>query len=175
MVGEWKDYIIHPDGRAELVDEGRNLVVNSAYIVMAMCMKQDPSFGGFLWWAVGDGNTDDTASWDAGVVSGAIQPSKADTRLAREIFRKKIEPEDIQFIDSAGNPSVNPTNRLQITVEFLEDEPDGTAVRDFREWGIFGGNATSTKDSGYLINRKVHKTYQKSPLSRLRRVLLFTF
>ena len=179
MVGEWQDFAIHPDGRRELIAEGRNLVVNNAHIVLAMVMKQDPSYGGFLYWAVGDGNMGDSAdtpAWDAGVEDGSIAPNVSDTQLAREIYRKAIQPSDIVFIDAAGNISATPTNRLQISLTFNEDEPynDGT-IAYFREWGLYGGDATGTLNSGYLINRKVHKTYEKTNVSKLERVLRFTF
>lgn len=179
MIGEWQDFIIRPDGRRELIAEGRNLVVNSVHIVLAMVMKQDPSYGGLLYWAVGDGNLggpEDSPDWDAGVDDGSIAAQETDTQLAREIYRKAIAPSDIEFIDASGNVSAVPTNRLQITSTFNEDEPygDGT-IAYLREWGVFGGDATSALGSGYLINRKVHKTYEKTNVSKLERVLRFTF
>ena len=175
MIGEWKDYLVHPDGRRELVDEGRNLIVNGAFIVVAMCLKQDPAFAGVMYWALGDGNTVDTAGWDAGVLAGTTVPVKTDAALANEIFRKAVLPADITFVDGAGNLSGTPTNRLKITVTFLEAEPSAGGTVNLREWGLYGGNATGAAGSGYLINRKVHKTYAKSNLSQLERVLVFTF
>lgn len=180
MRGDWQDYIIHPDGRRELHDEGRNLIVNSAYVAIASAMKRDPAYGGFMYWAVGDGNTTSTATWDAGVLlpegdPGRIAPAATDAQLAREIFRKLIDPADIVFIDSLGNPSGTPTNRLQIKVTFTESEPGTDPSYAFREWGLYGGNATGAANSGILINHKVHKTYEKTPDARLERILRFTF
>lgn len=174
MKGEIWDFLIHPNGWRELIDRSHNLVVNTAYVVVAMAMKLDPANGGFMYWALGDGNTSDTSTWDAGVDDGSIVPQTTDTQLAREIYRKAIQASDIQYIDSLGNVSASPTNRLQITVTFNENEP-GAGTYYLREWGIFGGDATGTAGSGYLINRKVHRTYEKTNLSKLERVLRFTF
>lgn len=188
MTGEWKDFVVHPDGRRELIDEGKNLVVNSAYVVMALAMKQDANAKGFLYWAVGDGNlgatAGDTTTWDTGVQNGTIKALATDIALARETFRKLINPSDIVFVDSVGAVSTVPTNRLRITVtlDFLEPVGGGK----LREWGIFGGStaalsATNPKpvsgaaNSGYLINRKTHKTYDKATSVQLERQLVFTF
>ena len=182
MRGDWEDYLLHPDGRRELVGKGQNLVVNSAYIAMAMAMKLDPAYDGFMYWAVGDGNLGGAGAspgWDAGVAGLTIQPLPTDTQLAREIYRKVILPADIKFVDSLGaltaGGGATPSNRLRITSTFTESEPAPTGTFYFREWGIFGGNATGTALSGYLINRKVHTTYEKTNLAQLQRQLTFTF
>lgn len=176
MRGDWQDFEILPDGTRRLIAEGRNLVVNTAYVAMAMAMKQNPAYGGFLYWAVGDGGaTATTAAWDAGVIAGTIAPAKTNTKLVREVFRKAISPANIVFLNAVGAVSATPTNRLQITIIFDENEPSGSGPTDLREWGVFGGDATAAANSGRLINRKVHKTYTKSTVSKLERVLRFTF
>jgi hypothetical protein len=188
MTGEWRDFLIHPDGRRELVGEGKNLVVNSAYTVMALAMKQNPDAKGFLYWAVGDGNmgatAGDTTTWDTGVQAGTIKALATDIALARETFRKLIDPSNIVFVDSANVVSTVPTNRLRITVTLDFNEPAGGGK--LREWGIFGGSTaalsasnpkpvSATANSGYLINRKTHKTYDKPTSVQLERQLVFTF
>lgn len=175
MKGEVLSYGIYPDGRRELIEEGENLVVSNAYVVMAMVMKQDPSFEGFMYWALGNGDGSSTADWDDGVEDGSISPSEGDTQLDNEIYRKAIQPSDIVFIDGQNKVVAGPTNRLQITVNFAEDEPYASQSAFLREWGLFGGDATSTADSGFLINRKVHRTYEKTQFAQLERVLRFTF
>lgn len=173
MIGEWQDRITFRDGRVEVTPVERNMVVNDAYKVIAACMKQDPAYSGFLWWAVGDGGVDSSTEWDNGVANGTITPERTDTRLAREVYRKLILPEDISFIDNRGEPSLSITNRLQIRMVFEEDEPGGTVI--LREWGIFGADATEAPNSGLLINRKVHPSYEKTEIAKLERVLRFTF
>ena len=175
MKGEIWDYEVLPDGSRRLIGHGENLVVNTAYIAIAMAMKLDPANGGFMYWALGDGDGSNTADWDAGVVDGSKAPTLGDTVLANEIFRKAIVAGDIDFIDGAGNVSGTPTNRLEIRITFANNEPSGVSDTDLREWGIFGGDATGTADSGYMINRKVHKTFTKTTVASLERVLRFTF
>jgi len=188
MRGDWQDFAVHPDGRRELVDEGQNLILNSAYVLMALAMTQDASVSGLLWWAVGDGNlgatTGETTTWDAGVASGTIKPAATDTQLLRETFRKAIQPSDIVFVDDAGNVSVAPTNRLRIKVTLDYNEPVGGGK--LREWSLFGGSTaalsasnpkpvSSAANSGYAVNRKVHKTYDKLTSVQLERQLILTF
>lgn len=174
MRGEIQTYAIHPDGTRELIEEGNNLVVNTAYVAIAMAMSMDPSYDGFMYWAVGTGDGSSKEVWDAGVEDGSIAPSTTDTALDNEIYRKAITAADIEFIDSQNNTSETPTNRLRITVTFEETEPYSDQTAYLREWGIFGGDATGTLGSGYLINRKVHKEYEKTQFSKLERVLRFT-
>jgi hypothetical protein len=175
MHGEILSYEILRDGSKKLVEKGNNLVVNSAFIVMAMAMKRDPAFGGFLYWALGDGGASVvTNTWNSGVAAGTTAPVKTNTQLLREIYRKSIDPSNITFVDGVGQPSGVPTNRLQIRVTFAESEPGGPSVF-LREWGIFGGNATGAAGSGFLINHRYHETYEKTDSIGLERVLRFTF
>lgn len=173
MIGEVESYAVLKDGTRELFEKGNNLVVNSAYIAMAIAMKSGANKG-FLYWAMGDGNTTDSAAWDAGVADGTIKPAKTDTKLARETFRKLIADADIEFVDSVGAVSASPTNRLRIKIIFEENEPGGP-LNYLREWGIFGATATAAADSGYLVNRKVHATYEKTDVVQIERTLTFTF
>lgn len=179
MRGEIETYAIHPDGTRELIERGNNLVVNSAYIAIAMAMAYGRGHGGFMYWALGTGDGSDTSSWDAGVGDGSIAAEATDTALANEVYRKHLDissPDvSIDFIDTQNNVSATPTNRLQISVTFNETEPYSDQSAFLREWGIFGGDASGTLGSGYLINRKTHVTYEKTQFSKLERVLRFTF
>lgn len=172
MIGEITSYIVHPDGREELVEEGRNLIVNSAYVAIAMMMKESDTALGY--WALGDGDTEDSDAWNAGVAAGTTAAAATDVALRQEVFRKAITPADIEYIDSVGTVSATPTNRLQITVWFEENEPSDSTNVFLREWGIFGGDATAAADSGLMFNHKVHSTYEKTPFVRLKRVLKLT-
>lgn len=171
MIGSVVTTAIYPDGRREIIEEDHNLVVNSAYVAMAMAAKAGDAF--FGWWAVGDGDGSTTAVWDAGVADGSIKPTTADAALSNEIYRKQILPADMAYLDSAGAVSATPTSRIQITVTFNENEPATTAY--FREWGIFGGDASATSGSGRMVNRRVHATYEKTNAVKLERKLKFSF
>lgn len=179
MTGDWTDYAIHPDGRRERVGEGRNLIVNTAYVSMALAVATG---GVSLWWAVGNGNTSDSAAWDAGIQDGTLKPATTDTKLANETFRKAILPADIVFVNAVGVESAAPTNRIRLKVTLDFTEANGS----LREFAVYGGKAGSvtaanprpisgTKDSGYLFNRKLHRTYEKLSSVQLERQLIITF
>lgn len=175
MKGAWRDEMLYPGGKRVLLGEGKNLVVNGGHIVVASCMKQDPTYGGFLYWALGDGNTSNTAVWDAAVLAGTQAPARTNAALLREVYRKAVGAGDISFVDGTGAPSGSPTNRLQVVTTFLEAEPSGSVNVSLREWGLFGATATGTAGSGLLINTKQHVTYTKTPIARLVRTLIMTF
>jgi hypothetical protein len=173
MEGYWEDYELHPDGRRVLVRSGRNMVMNTAYVVMAALLKRDATYGnGFLYWAVGDGNTTNTATWDAGVAAGTTVPAPTETHLLRETYRKAVQLADIEYVDSGNNTSATPTNRLRVTMTLGNTEP--AVDSDLREWGLFAGNAGAGANTGLMVNHKVHATYRKQTGVTLQRVLYFT-
>jgi hypothetical protein len=163
--GDWQDFEILHDGTERLVGEGQNLVVSSAAVVLAGLMKQ----GVGLSWAVGDGNTEDSAAWDAGVANGTIAPVKSNTTLLRELYRKPVPAHATLFVDAQNNVTATPTNRVQITMVLheLELNADPTVSTNLREWGLFFGS--------FMFNHKMHATFGKSGLSKLKRVLRLTF
>jgi hypothetical protein len=63
----------------------------------------------------------------------------ADTQLGNEIFRTQ----------ATVSPTRVATGQIETEFTILESEAIGT----LREIGVFGGNATSAKDSGTLISR----------------------
>lgn len=175
--GEYDDYWQFSDGSTKHAGSGRNLIVAGMHKCMAAVMKQDAANKGFLYWAVGDGNLGGagaSAAWDAGVLANTTVPLTTDTALLREIFRKSVGPSDISYIDAVGAASVAPTNRLLITCTFLETEPT-SATYYFREFGLYGLDATSTPGSGQLLNHKLHATYTKLASARLIRNLRISF
>ena len=98
-------------------------------------------------------------------------PTTGDTKLLVETFRKAINPSDIVFLDSSNQPTDTITNKLQITVLFTESEANG----ELREFGLFGGNATSTANSGFMINRKIHPLIYKTSGMKLERIIRIVF
>ena len=98
-------------------------------------------------------------------------PTTGDTKLLVETFRKAINPSDIVFLDSSNQPTDTITNKLQITVLFGESEANG----ELREFGLFGGNATGTANSGFMINRKIHPLIYKTSGMKLERIIRIVF
>lgn len=147
-----------------LVEErvGHNLIVNS-FLNLVMCLlKQQSDYKGIQYWAVGSG----ADAWD----SNLPNPSLDATKLTNEIGRVAISAEDIIFLDSDYNPTTTPTNILQISHVFGENDCNGT----WREFGIFGGNATATANSGIMINKRHHAVISKSTDMTIERVMRFT-
>lgn len=162
-IGEVTDRLI--DSKSNRVIEERiyrNLVVDTCSVLIAGLMKG--ALSGVQYFAVGAGST----AWNN---NSLPSPDVTDSKLLAETFRKEITKDDVKFIDSNNDESDVPTNRIEIKVMFTEAEANG----ELRELGIFGGNASSTKNSGYLLNRKIHPLIYKTSGMRLERIIRFTF
>lgn len=163
IIGEVTDRLIDAK-TGKVMDERvyQNLVVDTCSTLIAGLMKG--AMSGVQYFAVGSGSS----SWQN---ESLPSPSATDAKLLSETYRKAITSNDISFIDSSNEESTTPTNRLQIKVTFNENEANG----ELRELGIFGGNATATKDSGYMLNRKIHALIYKTSGMKLERIIRFTF
>ena len=144
------DIIHHRDGRVEEIDRGHNLVVNSMLPLLQCLLKNDTSYKGIQYWAVGSGS----ASWD----SSAVSPQLTETTLTKEIGRKAIAASNIKFLNSSFKETTTPTNIIEVTTTFDYNECNGA----WREFGLFGGKATSTLNSGTMINKKHHAVLTKT-------------
>lgn len=162
FIGEVTDKIIYPDGRIEVI-ESHNIVVNSISRLIAAFVKGEPGYmNGNLYWAFGTGKEE----WD----SNPYTPVASASTLVNEVFRKPIT--DRAFIDSNNNPVDHVTNRLELKVILGSDEANGHSLREF---GVFGGNATGTKNSGIMLNHKVHARIDKVEGMQIERRVRFTF
>lgn len=161
MVGEITDRI-YKDG--VLIEErvGHNLIVNSFLKLAMALLKGQSGFSGIGYWAVGSG----TSSWDANLPDPEINA----TVLTAEIGRVKIQPSEITFLDANYNVSANPTNILQIKHIFGTNDCNGV----WREFGIFGGQASATANTGLMINKKHHKIITKTSDMTIERTMRFT-
>lgn len=157
------DKITYPDGTQEVI-EHLNTVVDDCSRLIASLMKGQVGYKGITYWAVGSG----AGTWDN---ANPPAPTVGDTKLFKETYRKAINPSDITFLDSNGKPTTSVTNKLQIKVVFTESEANG----ELREFGLFGGNATATKNSGIMINRKTHGLIYKTSGMRLERTIRIVF
>lgn len=157
------DTITHVDGSVEK-REYCNTVVNDCSKLIACLMKGHGGYAGIKYWAVGSGS----ASWNN---ASLPNPSVTDTKLMAETFRKAITPSDITFLDDADKPTQNVTNKIQISITFTENEANG----ELREFGLYGGNASATKDSGLMINRKIHPLIYKTSGMIVERVIRIVF
>ena len=155
---EVTDTLYNADGKVEK-RVYYNTVVDDCSKLLAGLIKGN-GFKGVQYWAVGKGES----SWNN---DNPPNPSVSDTRLRLESFRKAIEPDNIRFLDASNNPTDEVTNKLEIKVLFTENEANG----ELREFALFGGNATSTANSGVMLNRKTHPLIYKTSGMRLERII----
>lgn len=161
MTGEIIDKI-YKNGK--LVDTiiGHNIIVNSfTKLVMALC-KGETGYAGIKFWAVGSG----LATWDG----TPVEPLVGETQLTAEIGRVAITANEIKFLTADYAESNVPTNILQIQHIFGIDDCNGS----WREFGIFGGDATVTANSGIMINKKHHPVITKTSDMTIERTIRFT-
>ena len=161
MTGQSIDRIFK---NGKLVDEivGHNLVVNS-FLNLVMCLlKQQSGYSGVQYWAVGSG----ASSWDSNMPT----PELTATRLTAEIGRVPITADELAFLDQDYRVVSTPTNILQISHTFGADDCNGV----WREFGIFGGNATAVLNSGLMINKRHHSVITKTEEMTIERIMRFT-
>lgn len=161
MTGQITDRIFK---NGVLVEEivGHNLVVNS-FLNLVMCLlKQQNGYAGIQYWAVGSG----ASSWDSSMPTPDIDA----TRLTAEIGRVPISASELAFLNSDYEVSTTPTNILQISHTFGTSDCNGV----WREFGIFGGNATANANSGIMINKRHHKVITKTEEMTVERIMRFT-
>ena len=161
MTGQSIDRIFK---NGKLVDEivGHNLVVNS-FLNLVMCLlKQQSGYTGIQYWAVGSG----APSWDTSMPT----PELTATRLTAEIGRVPITADELAFLDQDYKVVSTPTNILQISHTFGADDCNGV----WREFGIFGGNATAVLNSGIMVNKRHHSVITKTEEMTIERIMRFT-
>lgn len=147
-----------------LVEEivGHNLVVSS-FLKLIMCLlKQENGYSGIQYWAVGSG----ASSWD----SNTPNPTLDSTGLTAELGRSAINKDNIIFLNSNYEKSNTPTNIIQVSHTFGTSECNGV----WREFGLFGGNATASKDTGIMINKRHHAIITKTNEMSVERIMRFT-
>lgn len=161
MTGEIIDRIHYADGHIE-ERVGHNLVVNSFLNLVMSLLKGQAGYKGIQYWAVGSG----ASSWDGSMPN----PDIKSTKLTAELGRVAIGAGEIKFLNSDYNEVSTPTNILQISHTFGPSDCNGV----WREFGIFGGNATTAKNSGIMINKRHHAVITKTEEMTIERIMRFT-
>lgn len=183
ITGEVQDIITDREGNVTVLPVDHNLVVNSCSNLIACLFKNSAVEGdtpisannenfftsaGIRYWAIGG------IQGSNGSFTPDENTNPDQVKLTNEFYRAPILPENIVFVDNNGNEVAKGiiTNRIKITVTIPYDEGNGT----WYEFGLFGGNAASqTKDSGIMINRKVHDPISKTVNLQIQRTVIFTF
>jgi hypothetical protein len=144
-----------------------NLIVHECNVLLAALMGRQPDLQGILYWAIGEGEED----WDDLYPS----PQLTSSRLAAEITRQALAPEQIIYLDGAGEPSEAPTGHLEIAAEFKGDDLAPNGWQSLREFALFGGDATAAPDSGFMVDYVIHPRIDLSPGATLKRKLHLIF
>lgn len=122
-------------------------------------MAQEASYLGNFWIANGTGDV----SWD-GNLPTALSTT---TQLVAEAARKVVT--SIVYLDSGDNVVATPTKTIKFTTTFLNAE----SIGDIREFGLFGGDATASSNTGLLTDYKTHVKIVKDGSHTLMRELKF--
>lgn len=162
-VGKFRDIIRHNDGRVEVKEWSNNIIVRDMGKLACALLKRDSSYVGISYWAIGSGNV----SWD----TTPYTPLYSNDSLVNEIGRKIIPVGNIIYLDEFGTPSGTPTNSIQITLLFTNGDVNG----DWREFAIYGGDASGTIGSGIMINHKEHPILIKDETRTVERQMIFIF
>lgn len=169
--GMWRDEVWRkrPDGSIYLQEKSElsaNLITEPITRLLAGLMKNEPTFpNGIAFHAVGSG----LVSWDTALPA----PTFAQTQLVTEIFRKA--PDSISYLDGGGLPTLTITNKIRVKTTFDFLDGPGLNGNFIREQGLFGGDATSTLNSGKLIDAINHVKIFKDATIRLVRQIELTF
>jgi len=131
----------YDDGKLVYDYHHSNIIVNVASILIARLLKDsaEPA-GGITYLAVGSGNE----SWD---MFDPPAPTTSQTLLENEYYRKAIDMSTFVH-PTTGEPTTTDTNIVDYVVTFGEAEGVGPMV----ELGLFGGDATSERNTGTMIN-----------------------
>lgn len=156
LEASFRDYIIY--GNGVVIDTGweSNQPQDAqALLTMQLYMESlvgsTSTVGGIQYMAFGQGDV----SWDT--VAPTLDPT--DTTLLSELGRVAISRSDMVYLDpSDDSESETPTRKVQIEV-FI---PAGVGTGDWREFCLYGGNASDTLDSGIMINWFNHAVINKT-------------
>jgi hypothetical protein len=129
----------------------KNIIVNTASILVARLLKDntEPS-SGISFLGVGSGNE----AWDP---FDPPAPTTSQTLLENEFYRKSISTST--FVDpQTAEPTSNHTNIVDYATTFSESEAVGPII----ELALFGGEASTTIDTGTMVNWRTFPVINKT-------------
>lgn len=155
--GRYRDVVTTAAGHVVLDSGWRcNVIARTAWPLVAALLRNDQSLRGVLFCAVGEGEE----GWD----DARPLAEATTTRLRAEVRRRALGAADFAYLDIRGRSTQQPTDRLEISARFTF-----SGRRVLREFGLFGGNATTAPDSGYLVNYVIHEPVEVGPGQALTR------
>lgn len=170
IIGTWRDILVFNDGHQEFGEHGEfewgfNQIQNSFATLLATWARAETGYDRIGFIGIGSG----LVSWDT---TPPAQPY-SNTTLTTEVFRKAIPQLDIDYIDPITNISTGgtPSSKIEITYTLGTSE----ANFDLREFGLFGGTATISFDSGQMVNWVVHSKITKDSSFEIHRRIRLQF
>lgn len=126
------------------------MLTEAFYRYLANLMYDASQGGDALYIAIGSGED----QWDT------LPPNRDRSNLAfvKELARLPVAAENITYMDANDNPSVGPTWRIRVSVNFRGEGAIGT----IRETGLFGMGATTDLGSGQLLSYFIHARIDKT-------------
>lgn len=159
----WQEY----SAGEEIIDKlgqkwNKNTIMSINSAILAALYADLVGYNGLTYMALGNG----LVVWDS---QPTIDPVViTDSTLVAEFFRKTLD--SVIFLDSGDNPVAfdDTVRKIESSCTYLEAEANNQAIREF---ALFGGNATSTLDSGLISNTIRHREiFKTSTIRLLRRV-----
>lgn len=153
----------------QIQDSALNLITGTIIGIQDSSMAAFANYDGIRFMALGSGN----ASWDAD--PNNVAKPVTQTTLETEIERIAVTPDQVQFLTTSGvvlDPTIHGlSSRIKLTRVLASNEGNG----DLREFGLFGGNATSASDSGTMFNWITHPLIQKDASLVIERIVDIQF
>ena len=110
--------------------------------------------------AVGGGQ----GSWD---IDGLPAEDKERTQLYNEIARVAVV---MNYLDESNEPTLTVTRHIDLAATFGSGVGEAAS---WREWAVFGGNATGSANSGIIIDLRLHTALPKVSQTWVRRTRFF--
>lgn len=153
--GVYNDRII--TGEERVVDLGwrSNIIVDRCRYLLASFMSGVRATRGVHFLAVGKGEED----WDTTVPPASPQRDQI-ALTDPHPFRIRISPRQMVYLDAAGNPTNNPSNRIQVSVILKPGTPpisEGETSYSLREFGLFGRLGRENYMIDYVRHAVIHK------------------
>ena len=151
--GIYHDRMISAKG--QIIDFGwhSNIIVDRCRYLLAAFMKDDPS-NGIQVLKIGRGQ----GSWDDEAPDPSVKTIENLTDSSP--IDIPISADKIEYLDSAGDPTTGPTNRLKITITLNPGTPPiegGETTYPLREFGLFGQFSSQEYMVDYVRHPVIHK------------------
>ncbi|SET51859.1 hypothetical protein SAMN05216326_13224 [Nitrosomonas marina] len=120
------------------------------YSYLTQLINREQQTGGSLFMAIGRGSI----QWDSSIP----QVDRQNAAFVDERFRKQVQADNVNYVDTNGQVSTDPTSLLAINMRFEAGEGEGS----IRECGLFALNAMEESGTGLLINYFSHPRIDKT-------------